>query len=136
MKIDSIRKVITVLKVVAPEYKDMPEENLKVWIELAEPYVSENKFGCLYYNALAYLTAHKLSLNTPAKQGEETTSVKSTMHVASYAEGSTNISFNNPAASGSADADAEYLLTAYGLQYLSIRKQCIIPITISGMRRK
>ena len=136
MKIDSVRKVITVLKVIAPEYQDMPEENLKIWIELAEPYVSENKFGSLYYQALAYLTAHKISLNTPAKQGKETTSVKSTMHVASYAEGSTNISFNNPAASGTADADAEFLLTAYGLQFLSIREQCIVPIAITGMKRK
>lgn len=31
-------------------------------------------------------------------------------------------------------ADAEYLLTAYGLQFLDICKRCIMPIAVSGMR--
>lgn len=134
MKIDSVRKVIAVLKAIAPEYKEMAEEELKVWIEIAEPYISEKKFGNLYYQAMAYLTAHKMSLNMPSTGEESEKSVKATMHIASFAEGSTNISFNNPAASGATDADAEYLLTAYGLQFLSIRKQCIVPIAISGMK--
>lgn len=133
VKIDNVRKVISVMRVVAPEYKDMPEEDLKVWIELAGQQISEKKFGGMYHQAVAYLAAHKITLNAPAAEGHESISVKDTMHVASYAEGSTNIAFNNPAASGS--ADAEYLLTAYGLQYLSLCKQCIVPITISGMKR-
>lgn len=135
MKIDSVRKVIAVLRVIAPEYAAQEEDTLRIWIELVEPYVSEKKFGSLYYQALAYLAAHKMALNTPIKEEEETTSIKNTMHVASYTEGSTSISFNNPAASGTAGADAEFLLTAYGTQFLSIRKQCIVPIVISGMKR-
>lgn len=134
MKIDNVRKIISILNVIAPEYKDMKEDEWKVWIELSEPYVSEIKFGSLYYQAMAYLTAHKIALNASATEGEEEKAVKSTMHVASYAEGSTNISFNNPAASGTTDANAEYLLTAYGLQFLSIRKKCVISIAISGMK--
>lgn len=138
MKIDCVRKIASVIKTVAPEYKDMPEEDLKVWIELSEPYVSERQFGKLYIQAMAYLTAHKMSLNAPAASQEEVgnVSIKGTMNVASYTEGSTSISFNNPAASSgsSSGADAEYLLTAYGVQFNAIRKQCIVPIAISGMK--
>lgn len=139
MKIDGVRKTSVIIKMIAPEYKDKSEEELRSWIELAEPYISEKKFGKLYYQALAYLTAHKMSLNV-AEAGNEVESgisVKDAMNVASYTEGSTSISFNNSAVSAgsAASADAEYLLTAYGLQFLAIRKQCIVSIGISGMQR-
>ena len=142
MKIENIRKVASIIKTVAPEYKDKSIDDLRIWIELAEPYISESKFGRLYYQALAYLTAHKMSLN-PAEPEQNTesgisVSVKDMMNVASYTEGSTSISFNNSASSAggtSSVADAEYLLTTYGLQFLAIRKQCIVPITISGVKR-
>lgn len=142
MKIESVRKVVSILKVIAPEYKGMNEDELRIWVELSEPYISESRFGSLYYQALAYLTAHKMSLNAPVKKTEEeggsiSTSVKDTMNVASFSEGSTSISFNNPSTSSggsSSSADAEYLLTSYGLQFLDICKRCIVPVVISGMR--
>lgn len=142
MKIDTVRKVIGILKAVAPEYEGMGEDKLRIWVELAEPYVSERVYGKFYHQALAYLTAHKLSLNVPVKKEEEnstiSTSVKDTMNVASFTEGSTSISFNNPSTSsngGTSSADAEYLLTSYGLQFLDIGKRCVLPIAISGMQR-
>ena len=142
MKIDRVRKIAAILRTIAPEFKDKTDDDLRVWIEMAEPYLSEGKYGKLYPQAIAYLTAHKMSLNVPAQAGsaEEKIdiSVKNTMNVASYTEGSTSISFNNSAVSGGAasgDADAEYLLTAYGLQFLAIKKRCIVPIIIAGMKR-
>jgi hypothetical protein len=142
MKIDSVRKIAAILRTIAPEFKDKTDDDLRIWIELAEPYLSEGKYGKLYPQAIAYLTAHKMSLNVPASagtQGEKIdTSVKNTMNVASFTEGSTSISFNNSAVSGGAasgDADAEYLLTAYGLQFLAIKKRCIVPVMIAGMKR-
>ncbi len=139
MKIDGVRKTAAIIRMIAPEYKDKSEEELRNWIELAEPYISVKKFGKLYYQALAYLTAHKMSLNVPevGNEDESGISVKDAMNVASYTEGSTSISYNNSAVSAgsAASADAEYLLTAYGLQFLAIRKQCIVPICIAGMKR-
>lgn len=141
MKIDIVRKIASIIRNVAPEFKDMNEDDLKFWIELSEPYVSESQYGRLYPQALAYLTAHKMALNAPAEsqEGEVNVSVKSTMNVASYTEGSTSISFNNSAVSsgggGTSGTEAEYLLTAYGLQFLSIRKRCIVPIMVAGMKR-
>lgn len=139
MKIDKIRKVISVIRAVAPEFKDKTEDELRVWVELAEPYISEDRFGGLYTQAMAYLTAHKMTLNAPAsrREGEINVSLKDSMNIASFSEGSTSVSFNNSAvgSGGASGADAEYLLTAYGLQFLAIRKQCIVPITISGMKR-
>lgn len=142
MKIDSVRKIAAIVRIVAPEYKDKTDNDLRIWIEIAEPYISEIQYGKLYPQALAYLTAHKMSLNAPEEteaQGEKIDiSVKNTMNVASFSEGSTSISFNNAAVSGGAaagNADAEYLLTTYGLQFLAIRKRCIVPIMIAGMKR-
>lgn len=141
MKIDSIRKVASIIKVVAPEYKDKNGNDLKIWIELSEPYISERKFGKLYYQALAYLTAHKMALNSGASEQDTmsggSVSIKDMMNVSSYTEGSTSISFNNSAISSGASSgtDAEYLLTAYGVQFIAIRDRCIVPITISGMKR-
>lgn len=142
MKIDSVRKIAAIVRNVAPEFKDKTDDDLRIWIELAEPYISESKYGKLYPQALAYLTAHKMSLNAPAEagtQGEKIdVSVKNTMNVASFSEGSTSISFNNSAVSSGASSgasDAEYLLTAYGLQFLAIKKRCIVPIMIAGMKR-
>lgn len=144
MKIEGVRRVTAILKVIAPEYKEMPEEDLRVWVELAEPYISEGVYGKLYYQALAYLAAHKMALNAPVEEREEESSiplsVKKTMNVASFSEGSTSVSFASPAASASGggssgSAEAEYRLTAYGLQFLAIQKQCIVPAMISGMKR-
>lgn len=140
MRIDKVRKVISVIKTVAPEFKDKAEGELKDWIELAEPYISEDRFGGFYTQAMAYLTAHKMTLNAQAskKDGEISISLKDSMGIASFSEGSTSVSFNNSAigSGGAFGADAEYLLTAYGLQFLAIRKQCIVPITIAGMKRR
>lgn len=139
MKIDKVRKIISVIKTVAPEFRDKTEDELKTWIDITEPYVSESRFGALYIQAMAYLTAHKMTLNAPAsrQEGEINVSLKDSMNIASFSEGSTSVSFNNSAmgSGGASGADAEYLLTAYGLQFLAIRKQCIVPITISGMKR-
>ena len=83
-----------------------------------------------------------MSLNAPVEEKEEESSislsVKKTMNVASFSEGSTSVSFSSPASgavSSGAVAEAEYQLTAYGLQFLAIQKQCIVPIVISGMKR-
>lgn len=142
MKIDSVRKIAAIVRNVAPEFSGKTDDELRVWIELAEPYLSESRYGKLYPQAIAYLTAHKMSLNAPAEAGEAgekiDISVKNTMNVASFTEGSTSISFNSSAAGGgtaSGDADAEYRLTAYGLQFLAIKKRCIVPIMIAGMKR-
>lgn len=141
MKSEKAKKIASIINLVAPEFKDMKYEDLKIWIDLAEPYISESRFGALYPQAIAYLVAHKMALNAPAsaQDGEVGVSVKNSMNIASYTEGSTSVSFNNSAVSGGSSggsgADAEYLLTAYGLQFLAIRKQCIVPITISGMQK-
>ncbi len=141
MKSEKAKKIASIIRLVAPEFKDMNYEDLKIWIDLAEPYISESRFGTLYPQAIAYLVAHKMALNASdsAQDGEAGVSIKNSMNIASYTEGSTSISFNNSAASsgssGGSDADAEYHMTAYGLQFLAIRKQCIVPITIAGMKR-
>lgn len=139
MKIDKVRKIASVIRAVAPEFQNKTEDELRAWIEIAEPHISESRFGGLYPQAMAYLVAHKMLLNAQASGQEEglNISLKDSMGIASFSEGSTSVSFSNAATgAGTSDGDAEYLLTAYGLQFLGIRKQCIVPISISGMKRR
>jgi len=53
------------------------------------------------------------------------------MRVASYSEGETSISFNSNMGQLT-EKDAELALTKYGIQFLSLRRMRIMPITSAG----
>lgn len=135
----SIRELSLLLSAVAPEFASVPKDTLKIFLRLVEPMISKNKFGKLYEQALVYLIAHRLQMSgygqTEDGGGGLTggISTKDKYGIASLTEGSTSISFNAPQTSNG-DQDAEYALTTYGTQFLSLRESCIIPITISGGR--
>ena len=73
--------VINTLKLVAPEFGTMSDDDIQSWVSLAEPFVSKKVFGKLYTQALAYLTAHmmKMSGNGDTSKG----TVGDSMRVAS-----------------------------------------------------
>ena len=92
------------------------------------------KFGKLYEQALAYLVCHKLKMagNGTNPLGEELGNLSALgFAVGSVSEGGSSISFGASQSSNLAP-DAELGLTAYGLQYLSLRRMVIIPIHVSG----
>ena len=100
--------------------------------------VSKKRFGKLYDQALALLTAHRMKLSgafdaASEEGGSSIGSLADTLRVASYTEGSTSISFNNGVSL--AANDAELTLTGYGTQYLSLRRMVIMPITSAGEAR-
>lgn len=108
------------------------------WLELTAPLVSKKRFGKLYDQALALLTAHRMKLSgafdaASEEGGSSIGSLADTLRVASYTEGSTSISFNNGVSL--AANDAELTLTGYGTQYLSLRRMVIMPITSAGEAR-
>ena len=59
--------------------------------------------------------------------------VDDALRVSSYSEGDVSIGFS-VSQGNNMSVDAEYALTIYGIQYLSIRRSKIIPIISAGER--
>lgn len=124
---------IAIIRLVAPEFEKVSEEDLSKWVSLCKPLISKKKFGELYNQALALIVAHRMKLSGKYEP-EETAAIQSIANsgrVASYTEGQVSISFNSAASAG-ASSDATYELTAYGQQFLELRRSLIVPITIRG----
>jgi len=125
---------LEVIRLIGGEFAAVEEERIVQWIEVVRPMVSKKQFGKLYEQALALLVCHRLKL---AGHGEDPlgelgrAGIGGT--VSSVSEGGSSISFGT-SQSGNLAADAELGLTAYGIQFLSLRRMVIIPIRCSGER--
>jgi len=129
--------VLNVFRLVAPEFDGVDNETVCLWLDLTSPLVSRKQFGSLYDQAVALLTAHRMKLSGKYEdtaegggEGMQIGSIADTLRVSSYSEGSTSVSFNNSVSLLGKDADLA--LSTYGTQYLSLRRQVIIPIRCSG----
>lgn len=130
---EEYEKLIQMIRTVGGgEFNSMSEEDLKFWIDFVQPMVSRKQFGNLYYQAITLMIAHKLKM---AGLGEnslgELGKIGNSFVASSVSDGGSSISFAGGGA-GNLQTDAEYAMTVYGLQYLQIRRMCIIPIRVSG----
>ena len=124
-------EALEIFRMVAQEFEEIKDDEVRKWIELVKPIVSEKRFGKMYNQALALLAAHRLKM---AGKGDNTTGkIDDTMRVNSYSEGDISVGYS-VSQNVNASVDAEYALTAYGLQYLSIRRLVIVPIISAGER--
>lgn len=114
------------------EFTSMSEEDLRFWIDFVKPMVSKKQFKDLYFQAIVLLICHKLKM---AGEGENTLGelgkIGNSFVASSVSDGGSSISFAGGGV-GNLQTDAEYAMTVYGLQYLQIRKMCVIPIHVSG----
>jgi len=125
-------KAVRIFRLMATEFENLNDETVDSWMELTAPLISRNKFGRLYDQALALLTAHRLKM---AGYGDSTHgTVGDTLRIGSYSEGETSISFTVNQGTNLM-ADAELALTPYGLEYLTLRRLVIIPIRLAGESR-
>jgi hypothetical protein len=129
-----ITDVYDVFRILAPEFKDIEDENVKQWILLTSAMISRKRFGHLFSQALALLTAHRMKMakGNLVADGDPLADIGNIgmgnfMRVGSFSEGQVSIGFNHDT-SQYADADADYTLTEYGIQYLTIRHKRIMPI--------
>ena len=122
---------------VAAEFSDVGSSVVLQWIELTAPLVSKKRFGRLYEQALALLTAHRMKMANVGMSTDDpigdvgTIGVGNLMRVANFSEGEVSLGFNTNIGQYVA-TDAELALTPYGIQYLSLRRMRIIPITSAG----
>lgn len=117
---------LRIFRLVATEFETLSDDTIESWLKLTAPFISEKRFGKLYTQALALLTAHRLKVSG---YGDSTLgTVGDSLRVGSYSEGETSVSFTVNQGTNLM-ADAELALTPYGLEFLSIRRMAIIPIT-------
>lgn len=135
---------LEIFRLVATEFSGMPDDDIKdpgsgkttqygvnSFLRLYADQISEKRFGSSYQKALAYLTAHKLKMNG---YGDcENGKIADSLRVSSYSEGETAISYTTNQQTN-LQVDAEYALTVYGLEFLTLRRNAIIPIVSAGER--
>lgn len=134
------KETLRIFRIVAGEFSDIPDEDTTVdgstvygvetYIDLFHDQISAKRFGASYTKALAYLTAHKLKMmDKGADDGFG--SMGAALRVASASEGETSVSFSSNT-SLSTETDAEYALTIYGIEFLTLRRNAIIAIVSAG----
>lgn len=125
--------IIDAIHLIGPEFDDLALNQLEHWVELTSPLVSKKLFGNLYEQAVAYLTCHKMKmagLGAASPLGDVGT-IGVGFAVGSVSEGGSSISFGANQSSNLM-TDAELGLTAYGVQFLTLRRSVIVPIRCSG----
>ena len=133
---------LEIFRLVAAEFADMPDDDVvdpgtgkisvhgvNSFLELYSDQMSEKRFGKSYQKALAYLTAHKLKMN--GYGNNENGLIGDSLRVGSYSEGETSISYTTNQETN-LQVDAEYALTVYGLEFLTLRRNAVIPIISAG----
>lgn len=135
------KEALRIFRIVATEFNTLPDDDelstdntvetygVNTYLELFADQISAKRFGKSYTKALAYLTAHKLKMmDKGADDGFG--SMGAALRVASASEGETSVSFGSSIST--ADAESEYGLTIYGIEFLTIKRNVIIPIVSAG----
>ncbi len=126
-------EALELIKVTMTEFSEVKEDTINAFLSLAEPLVSQKRFGKLYQQALAYLAAHKMKLAGLGRQNSLGT-VGDTIGISSVSEGKVSVSFSN-SQTGNTTLDSEYGLTVYGMQFLQLRRSCMVTIlSVGGIR--
>ncbi len=137
-------EALEIFRLVATEFSDLPDDDevdpdtgkvvrygINSFINLYSDQISEKRFGGTYQKALAYLTAHKLKMS--GYGSTENGTMSDALRVSSYSEGETSITYSTNQQSN-LQVDAEYALTVYGLEFLTLRRNAVIPIISAGER--
>ncbi len=115
-----------IIKATMKEFSDVPEPDIKVYIELSAPLVSKKRFGNLYEQAVAYLAAHRMKMDGRGATVGGFGSMGNMVGISSISEGEVSVSFT------ASSSDSELGLSVYGMQFLQLRRSCIVPILCSG----
>lgn len=98
-----------------PEFAEIDESRLGIFIENAQMEISQKAWGKLYERGLLALTAHLLRLNQLATESQG----EANRPLASESVGELSASYQGSTITGT---NADYQLTAYGQEYLRLRK--------------
>lgn len=121
-------KFIALFRTLAPDLQDVTDTMVLAMRDIVAPTISVSKFGNLYNQALAYLIAHKLTLQNIISQQGATTAELTAGSIVSEKEGDLSRSFGlqqNNSTGGSSYMES-LKKTAYGQEFLNIRSMRIV----------
>ncbi|GHU97634.1 hypothetical protein FACS1894208_12980 [Clostridia bacterium] len=129
---------LSIFRIVAAEFAAVDDATVETWIELTRPLVSRKRFGKVYEQALALLTAHRMKV--AAVGSDESASgefdgvggVGVGFKIGNYSSGGESIGFNNSVLTSKLNPDAEFTQTVYGVQYLTLRNLHTVAIINAG----
>jgi hypothetical protein len=119
----------SVLSIIAPQFDSAT--NRSDWLALAETRVNRCRFGTKADLAVAYMTAHMMTLN-PDSSGDFGSGGGATGAITSKREGDLAISYANPGSAVKSTGDMDLTSTVYGIQFLSLQKASGMAIAITG----
>lgn len=129
-------KALEILRMIAPEFKPVKDEDVSKFLSICEPLVSKKVFGRVYDQALALLAAHRMKMAgygaNPMGGSASDGGAAAGFGLASVAEAGANMSFNT--ANINAGDDSWYALSPYGMEFLNLRRMYVVPITSAGER--
>ena len=120
-----MNEILAVFRVIAPELIWVQDDQVKAMIALYEGFVSKKTFGTKYNLAVAYVTAHMISLNNVYTATAGASADASVAGVKREREGDLEREYAIPDAS---DYMSLLYKTYYGRMYLQIMKLCSIGI--------
>ena len=107
-----------------PEFEKTDAKRIGLFLSDAQAEVSKVRWGKLYDRGVMALTAHLLKLSTDA----EISGGAANRNLASESAGELSVSYAVPTLTGT---DADYQLTAYGQEYLRLRKLVGIGVMVA-----
>lgn len=113
------------------EFSDVSDDDIKMYIELSRPLVNKRRFGNLYEQAVAYMAAHRMKMDGKGEAVGNFGSMSNMVGISSISEGEVSVSFSSQSGSTSS-SDSDFGLSVYGMQFLQLRRGCIVPILCSG----
>lgn len=119
-------------RLIAGEFDTRTDETVIGVFELVGPLVSEEKFGKLYPQAIAYLAAHWLAWHALIISTGSSSGATTAGRITSEREGDLSRSYadnsRSPNAGGSFFDNLER--TAYGLEFKRLARMAIVPLAI------
>lgn len=116
-------------RLLAPDLADATDDMVLAYRKLAEPMISESKFGDLYPQALVYLIAHRMAYQNLIAEGGSSSGAVIAGNVISEKEGDLQRSYGSAgggtSGNGSNYTDA-YDKTAYGILFKQMRDMRIL----------
>ena len=121
-------KFLETFRLLAPDLADAKDDLVLAYRKLAEPMISESKFGDLYPQALGYLTAHRMAYQNLIAEGGSSSGAVIAGNIVSEKEGDLQRSYGSAGsgASGSGSGADAYDKTAYGILFKQIRDMRIL----------
>ncbi len=107
-----------------PEFNEVDYTKIDLFLSDAEMEVSQSRWGKLYQRGVLALTAHLLRLSLWTTEGGG----GANRNLASESAGELSVSYAAPTLTGT---DADYQLTAYGQEYLRLRKLVGIGVMVA-----